>query len=92
VNGVSVALDETTREVNERQVRPSWARARESSRAADNGPIATLLLFQVRNRPNCGVLSGSFVIRVSAGAHRDRDPGVAGGAPERERHVLAAVV
>ena len=28
------------------------------------------------------------VVRVAAGAHRDRDPRVAGGPPERQAHVL----
>ena len=39
VNGVSVALDETAREVSERQVLPSGGPAREvRAAAADNGP------------------------------------------------------
>ena len=39
VNGVSVALDETAREVSERQVLPGGGPAREiRAAAADNGP------------------------------------------------------
>ena len=33
-------------------------------------------------------LGDGIVVRVAAGAHRDRDPGVARGAPERQRDVL----
>ena len=37
-------------------------------------------------------LGDGVVIRVSAGAHRDRDPRVACGPAEREAHALAALV
>ena len=37
-------------------------------------------------------LGDGVVVGVSAGAHRDRDPGLVRGAAERERDVLAALV
>lgn len=50
--GVSVALDETAREVNERQVPPARARARDSSSAAVNGPTTNVLPFERCSQPN----------------------------------------
>ena len=52
VNGVSVALDETAREVSERQVLPAGG-LREMIRAvaADNGPELTILRFKAHNQP-----------------------------------------
>ena len=52
VNGVPVAVDETAREVNERQGLPAGGlRERFEQVAADNGPTPTILLFQAYNRP-----------------------------------------
>ena len=54
VNGVSVALDETAREVSEKQVLPSEGPAREiRAAAADNGPASSLLLFRTKPSNLC---------------------------------------
>jgi hypothetical protein len=52
VNGVPVAVDETAREVGERQGLPAGGlRERFEQVAADNGPTPTILLFQAYSRP-----------------------------------------
>jgi len=53
VNGVPVALDETAREVNERQVLPAGSlRERIEAVAADNGPTGEPTPFSTPERTN----------------------------------------
>lgn len=87
MNGVSVALDETAREVSERQVLPAGGlRERIEQQRPDNGPTLTVLLLKACNRPiwliehRFGRAPSFMAVATNfgIGAHKRRNPSTVG--------------